>query len=99
MKVIKKGVMPDGTSIQIEDWSEDYSFHNPCDTVAAYPVAKQSVLTSHGFYPEQNRKFRTDFKFKDGKTAEKSFNDLINGISTLKDYIDVMDNPHHAVCL
>ena len=37
MKDIKRGEMPDGTHIQIEDWSEDYSFHNYGDTLVAYP--------------------------------------------------------------
>lgn len=38
MKVLIKGLMPDGTKIQIEDWSNDYpTFHKYGDLIAAYP--------------------------------------------------------------
>lgn len=38
MKVLMKGITPDGTKIQIEDWSKDYpSCHKYGDLLVAYP--------------------------------------------------------------
>lgn len=37
MKVLQRGQMPDGTEVQIEEWSEDYLFYAYGSLVAAYP--------------------------------------------------------------
>lgn len=37
MKVIRRGKMEDGTDIQIEDWSADYSFYGYGTHLIAYP--------------------------------------------------------------
>lgn len=45
MKVIDKSVMPDGTEIQLEDWSEHNSAEYPDlygFTIGAYPIAKNT---------------------------------------------------------
>lgn len=41
MKIIRKGTTPNGTHIQIEDWSENYTFHNKNATIGFYPMAKE----------------------------------------------------------
>lgn len=107
MRIIKKGVMPDGTAIQIEDWSENYSCYTKCGTVAAYPIAKASIQkTTRGgcyggswYYPEANRKFRASFNFDCGICAELVFDKLISGEAQLKDFAEYIDNPEHAQCL
>lgn len=39
MEIIAKAVMPDGTKIQIEDWTKDYSYITTL-SIGAYPIAK-----------------------------------------------------------
>ena len=39
MEIIERAIMPNGTEIQLEDWSED--FPGVCElTIGAYPIAK-----------------------------------------------------------
>ena len=40
MKIDRKGTMKDGTHIQIEDWSSDYSCYKKKRHIAAYPKNK-----------------------------------------------------------
>lgn len=41
MKIIECAIMPDGTEIQLEDWSE--SFPDVCGlTIGAYPIARNT---------------------------------------------------------
>ncbi|MNH75580.1 hypothetical protein D3C73_278240 [compost metagenome] len=89
MKVIKTGVMPDGTDIQIEDWSENYSFHNYADTLATYPKSK---MTHEGTYaPKARERHRFSFRFGSAEEAEAAFNDLTEGIKTLSDLREYFD--------
>ena len=74
MKVLQRGQMPDGTEIQIEEWSENYSFYAYGSMVAAYP---------------QNRygeKVRANKTFESAEEAEEAFNALKNGDKTLADF-------------
>ena len=73
MKVLKRGIMPDGTEIQIEDWNETYSFLSYGSTIGAYPKNR---------YGET---FRTSRDFENDKATEKVFEELINGTKTLRD--------------
>ncbi|WP_373262020.1 hypothetical protein [Hungatella hathewayi] len=43
MEVIEKGNAPDGTRIQIEDWSMNYSSYPRKSTIGFYPKAKHSL--------------------------------------------------------
>ncbi len=107
MRIVKKGTMPDGTAIQIEDWSESYSFYSKCGTVAAYPIAKTSIQkTTRGgvyggswYYPEAGKKFRVSLNFGCGLGAEQVFDKLISGEAQLKDFAEYMDYPEHVQCL
>lgn len=98
MRVIKKGVMPDGVKIQIEDWSEDYDFHTESDTLAGYPIAKKTLNTPLQ-YPELYRPFRVSFNLGNRKKTETAFNDLINGNKSLRDFIEYIDDPKLADCM
>ena len=74
MKVLQRGQMPDGTEIQIEEWSENYSFYAYGSMVAAYPKNR---------YGEKVRANKT---FESAEEAEEAFNALKNGDKTLADF-------------
>lgn len=62
MKVLQKGIMPNGTVIQIEEWNENYSFMPYGGTIASYPKSKVSHEGS--FAPKGNETYRFQFDFK-----------------------------------
>lgn len=74
MEILKKGEMPDGTRIQIENWKGTYSFMFYGSTIAAYPKDRYGIT------------FLTSCDFGSNKEAEKVFNELIQGTKTLKDF-------------
>lgn len=76
MKILQRGQMPDGTEIQIEDWSENYLVY-PYGSVlfvAAYPKNR---------YGEE---FRARKIFESAKEAVKAFIALKTGDKTLTDF-------------
>lgn len=100
MRIVKKGVMPDGTAIQLEDWSEDYSFYAPVSHLAAYPIAKKTLPRVPGWcYPEYDKKFRLCFCFGPETSAELAFLALQSGEKQLMDYAEYMDDKELAQCL
>lgn len=74
MKILVKAAIPDGTAIQIEDWSEDYSCFAFGSTIAAYPKDKYG------------KRFRAAKDFEDAEKANEAFNCLKNGQKTLIEY-------------
>lgn len=74
MKVLQRGQMPDGTSVQIEEWSENYSIYAYGSMVAAYPRNRF------------DEKFRASKTFESAEEAEKAFAALKNGDKTLADF-------------
>lgn len=97
MKIIKKGTMPDETSIQIEDWSENYSFHNYADTLASYPISK---ATHSGTYaPKAGESYRFSFRFGSFEEAEQAFNDLLKGDKDLSDFKHLMNRLEYRNCI
>ena len=68
MRVIRKAIMKDGTHIQIEDWSENYSFVKFADTIAAYPTVRGERL-------------RAEKRFDSAEATSKAFEKLLNGAS------------------
>lgn len=74
MKVLQKGVMPDGAKIQIEEWHEDYDFMPYGGTVAAYPRNRKG------------EKFRAACDFDNNEQAKIAFENLISGEKGLKDF-------------
>ena len=91
MQVITVNSMPDGTKIQIEDWSEDYSFMAPASTLVAYPVAK--TTSDRQFGPSRNKTFRLAFSFESDKETKKAYEDLIVGVKQLIDFKEYTDQP------
>ena len=91
MKILKKGKMPDGTKIQIEDWKEDYSFMNVC-VIGTYPIA---VNTSKNSLIRAGDTFRLELsRFKSNKEVEDIFTKLENGKLELKDLSDNFNLGH-----
>ena len=70
MKVLKKGAMSDGTKIQIEEWSEDYSFMPYGRTIGVYAKSKMSHEGS--FTPKGNEIYRFEFDFNSNKENVKA---------------------------
>src|SRR5690625_1483640 len=90
MQVITVNSMPDGTKIQIEDWSEDYDFYAPNSTIGAYPIAQ---VNGKQFYsPKKSRTFRLSFKFSDELEARKAFDGLLKGKKHLIDFKKHVNN-------
>lgn len=90
MKVLERGIMPNGTSVQIEDWSKDYSFMNYGSTLATYPQSKKSHKGV--FAPKENEKYRFSFKFTSFEETKKAFEDLIKGEKSLLDFKENYDS-------
>lgn len=58
MEIIERAVMPDGTEIQLEDWSSHNTLKYPRLyglTIGAYPIAKN---TGKGRWVESGERFR-----------------------------------------
>lgn len=98
MKIVKTGTLKDGTNIQIEDWSENYSFHKPADVLASYPISKMSHTGTYA--PKAGERYRFSFKFKSAEEAVVAFNELTEGRRVLSDFKDFMDNkPEYKNCI
>lgn len=94
-QVLKEGVMPDGTRIQLEDWS-GYVLHKYADTIAAYPKSKANLIRE-GI--KQGENFRVSFRFNNQEQAENVFERLIAGTADLIDYDWYIESPRLAICL
>lgn len=97
MKILNKAVLPNGTNIQIEEWSEDYSFYPYGATLATYPKSKVNI--DGQFAPKWNKTFRCDFKFNNHEEALQAYNDLILGNKVLSDYANYLDDKKHLQCI
>lgn len=93
MKVIQRDVMPDGTAVQLEDWSEDNTAEYPNLnglTIGAYPIAKN---TGKYRWILSGKKFRLQISMNAyrGYTNEQVAADyaaLVAGEKTLQDLAD-----------
>jgi len=84
MKVLEKGIMSDGTKIQIEEWKEDYSFMSYGSTLATYPKSKQTLDGS--FSPNRNETFRFQLSFNSHEETKEAYEKLLNGDGQLNEY-------------
>lgn len=81
MKILEKATTPDGIDIQIEDWSDTYSFMNIL-SIGVYPTAKQSDTV----WIIPNERFRMSLdKFKSDSETLEVFRKLKNGNYKLED--------------
>ncbi len=97
MKVLKRGTMPDGTKIQIEEWKENYSFMPYGSTIASYPVSKMSHEGQYS--PKGNSVYRFQFDFKSNEETEQAYNSLTNGNKCLLDYKENLYTKEYADCI
>jgi hypothetical protein len=97
LKVLTKGIMPDGTHVQIEDWSEDYSFCSYGSTIAGYPKSKMSH--EGAFSPKGNETYRFSFSFESETETRTAFDGLLAGTKALADFKAKINNPKHADCI
>lgn len=91
MQVIKRDIMPDGTKIQIEDWSNDYNFYKKNSTIALYPIAINSIYKNPKSiypYPERGKTFRASLDFDTEENARYAFQSMVNGSKTYMDYME-----------
>lgn len=97
MKIKEKGVMQNGTHIQLEDWSENYSVAKGCTTLGTYPTAERSLKGA--FMPKAGEKFRASFNFDSEAAAKAAFESLINSTDDLTDFVAQLANPKYAAAL
>lgn len=97
MVVTKKAVLPDGTTIQIEDWSKDYPFYKANCTLAAYPKSKADIAGM--FAPKFGERFRAEFEFETAKLCETAFSELQSGNKILADYAEYLVRKTHLPAL
>lgn len=95
MTILEKGIMKDGTQIQLEDWSEEYP-NLKGKTLAAYPIAKRSLEGS--FAPKEGKTFRCCFTFREA-VAKEVFEKLKEGKEELIDYKEFLNFPKNAEAL
>lgn len=92
MKIIERAKMPNGTDIQIEDWSKDYNCYAECATVGAYPIAQ--VSGDRPFEPERNKTFRMEIDFNTKEEARECFEQLKAGDKQLIDFATEKDKKY-----
>lgn len=98
MKVLRTGTAADGTAMQIEEWSENYSFMAYGATLAFY---RESKATHTGSYaPKAGVKSRFSFDFKNNEQAEQAFSDLAAGTKDFKDFLEYWgEKPEYKDCI
>ena len=98
LKVCCEGSMPDGTAIQIEDWSEVYpDIYPQASTLAAYPISKWSIPGM--FAPKAGEQFRAGFDFPDCCACAQAFEDLTSGEKTLADFLDHLERREYRAAI
>ena len=86
MKVIEHTTMPDGTEVQLEDWSHN----NTGLTIAAYPVAKNSGAYD---WVRKGEQFcilipQNEYTGYSNNDVQADFEALKNGTKSLEDLSD-----------
>lgn len=86
MKVLERAKTPEGFDIQIEDWTEDYSCFNTL-SIGAYPRSER-IPKSRTSYVTAGETFRVSInrEFKNNEEVRKAFEELKQGIKTVKDF-------------
>jgi hypothetical protein len=98
MKVLQKGIMPDGTHIQIEEWHESYDFIPYGSTMASYPISNRTKPGA--FAPKAGEQYRFSFDFSSAEEALKAFKSLESGEAVLSDYRENMsDKMRYGECI
>ena len=84
MKILQKTTMPNGTKIQLEDWSNTYSFYKH-PVLVAYPIStKTSLWRKEGF----TFRMELDSNWNSQEEIKEAFNKLQEGVINLFDLQD-----------
>ena len=99
--VLRRGVMPNGTCIQLENWHDIYDFKPANATIGAYPIAKESCPSIWaGEYPKKGEAFRCFFEFNNEEDALEAYTNLICGYKCLVEYLDnYSGDPEYKKCI
>jgi hypothetical protein len=97
MKVLEKGIMTNGTKIQIEEWNENYSFISYGNTLAIFTVSQTSHNGSYS--PKRNQNYRFDFRFNNNDESKQAFNELLKGTKQLIDFKENLLDKEYADCI
>lgn len=86
MKVLERAKTPQGIDIQIEDWTEDYSCFDTL-SIAAYPKSER-MPKSRKSYVTPGETFRVSINrgFTNNEDVRKAFEELKQGVKTVKDF-------------
>lgn len=95
--ILHKGKLKDGTTIQLEDWSKEYTFMTYGSSVATYPIAK--VTCEGDFSPKKGKTFRCMFEFDNYEEALQAYNALIKGNKNLRYYKEFLREKQYADCI
>ena len=95
MKVIERNITPDGYKIQMEDWSQDYSFCEYGTTVAAYMPAKDDI----SIVIRRHDMTRFAFEFSSHEEAKGAYHAMIRGDKTPADFVDFLWDKQYSVAL
>lgn len=100
MKVLEKATTPDGTKIQIEDWTQDYDCFKTL-SIATYPMAIKKPHTKNIPMFEIYRTFRVEINrnWANNDEVRKAFDELKNGTKHIKDFSEQFWDSWHAECL
>ena len=87
MKVLERATTPNGTKIQIEDWTQDYDCFKTL-SIATYPIATRKPITTEIPFFEMNKPFRVDINrdWKSNDEVKKAFEELKNGTKNILDF-------------
>lgn len=100
MKVLERATTPDGTAIQIEDWTESRDCFKTL-SIGAYPIMNRKPTSINALFLEVNEPIRISIHrdWKDNEEVRKAFDDLKNGTKNIKDFSKRFWNLWAAECL
>jgi hypothetical protein len=97
MTIDRRGTMPNGDTIQLENWVPTYpDLMNP-HTVAVYMVSRYTLPGA--FAPKAGQLFRCAFTFPTADAARTVYEALRTGAAQPADYVEFLYYPHHAPCV
>ena len=100
MNILCKGNAADGTFMQIEDWHGNYPFIPYGNTLAFYPVCKESA-DDGCFGPRRGETYRFQLEFPSHKEAILAWEDLITGSKTFSELAEeyMVDKKKYMHCI
>lgn len=100
MKVLERATTPDGTKIQIEDWTQDYDCFKTL-SIATYPIALKKPTSKETPFFEINKPFRVAINrnWTNDNEVKNAFEELKAGTKNIKDFSEQFWDLWHAECL